>query len=529
MKKVILLTLTITALFSCSSIKKHNAHLNDLISEDKLKSDIDYTYKKLKKLQPDLYWYISKEKLDYKFDSIKSTINKPMTSFDFYLKLMPVVYSIRQGHMFVSPPIKLYSKKETKILNKSGNGPLSQFDFEVFNDKLYVTKNKSGNKAIKKGTEVITINQSKTSNLLKEYDRRFTSDGFNSTLKRNFSGKRFPLFYTIENGLKDSLIYNFKINDSLKTFTIKRKSKDSIPLVKKEIQEKEVKPKVVVDKAKLKAEKKRKTIFGYNPETKLYNRNLNFIEKDSSVAVMKINGFMIGNYHDFYKQSFQRIKNNESKVLILDLRNNGGGRLNEITELYSYLADTTFVFLQKSKVVSKTSLFSADYFKGGGIAFKAFKTLVSPLYYGYTFFKVHKNEDGNYYYKSGTKPHKLGENAFKGKIYVLINGGSFSASSIISSNLKGSKRATFVGEETGGAYNGCVAGQMPVLELPKSKVKIRIGLVTVKPFHKSEIDGRGIFPDKEIIPTLEDRINGVDPEMNWILEDIKTLDKTSIK
>jgi C-terminal processing protease CtpA/Prc len=49
----------------------------------------------------------------------------------------------------------------------------------------------------------------------------------------------------------------------------------------------------------------------------------------------------------------------------------------------------------------------------------------------------------------------LSPNAFKGKIYVMINGGSFSASSLISSNLK-LKRVTFVGEETGGAFNGTV-------------------------------------------------------------------------
>ena len=39
---------------------------------------------------------------------------------------------------------------------------------------------------------------------------------------------------------------------------------------------------------------------------------------------------------------------------------------------------------------------------------------------------------------------------------------------------------------------------------------------------KPTIEGRGIFPDKEIIPTLEDRIKGNDPEMNWILNDIKS-------
>jgi hypothetical protein len=41
------------------------------------------------------------------------------------------------------------------------------------------------------------------------------------------------------------------------------------------------------------------------------------------------------------------------------------------------------------------------------------------------------------------------------------------------------------------------------------------------PHHKTEIKGRGIFPDKEIIPTLEDRLKGNDPELSWILKDIK--------
>lgn len=134
--------------------------------------------------------------------------------------------------------------------------------------------------------------------------------------------------------------------------------------------------------------------------------------------------------------------------------------------------------------------------------------------------KSKKYADGKYYYSSNTKPKKIDENAFKGKIYVLINGGSFSASSIISSNLKGSKRATFVGEETGGAYNGTVAGRMPLIKMPYSKLKIRVGLMACIPFYKTNVEGRGIFPDQTILTNLKDRINEIDPEMNWVLEDL---------
>jgi len=103
----------------------------------------------------------------------------------------------------------------------------------------------------------------------------------------------------------------------------------------------------------------------------------------------------------------------------------------------------------------------------------------------------------------------------------MINGGTFSAASIISSNLKGSKRATFVGEETGGAYNGTVAGIMPLIKLPNSEINIKMGLLVVAPFYKATLEGHGVYPDKEIVPTIADYVNGKDPELNWIFQDIK--------
>lgn len=133
-----------------------------------------------------------------------------------------------------------------------------------------------------------------------------------------------------------------------------------------------------------------------------------------------------------------------------------------------------------------------------------------------------KDENGNFYIKN--KESKIAEpkpNKFDGTLYVLINGRSFSASCILSSNLKGSKRAFFVGEETGGTYNGTVAGTMPILTLPNSKLPFRIGLQDIRPYHKTEEFGRGIMPDKEIIPTIEQIENNEDPEMDWILQDIK--------
>jgi C-terminal processing protease CtpA/Prc len=102
----------------------------------------------------------------------------------------------------------------------------------------------------------------------------------------------------------------------------------------------------------------------------------------------------------------------------------------------------------------------------------------------------------------------------------LINGVSFSATSIKSSHLSATNRAYFVGEETGGDFNGTIAGTMPYFTLPHSKVKVRFGLQLIAPTVKTKILGRGIFPDKKITPTLQDRIDGRDTEMEWILNKI---------
>lgn len=520
MKKYITLFTLLLLIGSCNSIKKHNSQVNKKISPEKLKKDVDYAYKNLKKLHPALYWYVSKEQLDYKFDSLKTTISKPLTSFEFYSKITPVINEVRQGHLAIFPNSKMWSKKETQELAKKGIGPFSQFDFMVFNDKLYVEKNKSIDSTIAVGSEIVSIDSVSTEKLLKQYRKMITSDGYNTTFFDHQLPKKFSGFYVYENGIRDSLLYKFKFNDSIKEVWITRKK----PTEEKEIKKDSIVKKLTKEEKKeIKLANQKKQIHnsknGYDPIEKEYQRTLNFIENDSSVAVLKIKSFSIGNYEPFYKEAFKRIKDNKSKYLILDLRDNPGGRLSEINLLYSFVADSTIAFADKSEVVSKTSFLKRDYFSGN-LGSKVLQSFAYPFYASFIYLKIKKDGDKYYYTTNENKIKPLKENHFEGKMYVLIDGGSFSASSIISSNLKGSKRAIFVGEETGGAYNGTVAGQMPIVELPNSKVKIRIGLMKIAPHYKTDEEGHGIRPDFEIIPTLQDKIEGNDPEMKWIMENI---------
>jgi C-terminal processing protease CtpA/Prc len=515
MTKVFFLSLFSIFFIQCTSIKEHNEHLNDLIHVQNLRADVDFTYKKLQRLQPKLYWYISKRELDNKFDSLKNSITKPMTSYEFYKRLSPVVASIHQGHLTVSPPAKILSRSEKKAIKEKGAGPFSQFEFEIIDNKIYVIKNNSVDQSIKIGDELVAINDKKTSLLLTEYYSLFTSDGYNKTFKRKRISNLFSVFYTNENGVQDNLFFSFKQHDTIKDILIKRKKPSPINNKKSVIQM----SMIAVDQKQIITTKKDKNTYGYNETTKTNNRDLRFVGKDSTIALLKIRHFALGNPSRFYKESFAKMKSSKTKTLIIDLRNNPGGSIKDIENLYSYLSDSTYIFTDPYQVASKTALIEkTPYTKSPFLA----KIFITPFYAPYAFFSVHKKEDDNYYTSNATsKPRPINKNAFKGKIYVMINGGTFSASSIISSNLKGSKRATFVGEETGGAYNGTVAGIMPTIKLPKSEVKITIGLMVISPFYKTAVEGRGIFPDIEITRTINDYIDGKDPELNWILQDIK--------
>jgi hypothetical protein len=68
--------------------------------------------------------------------------------------------------------------------------------------------------------------------------------------------------------------------------------------------------------------------------------------------------------------------------------------------------------------------------------------------------------------------------AFRGQVYILINGNSFSTTAEFLSHVHFRKRATFIGEESGGGYYGNSSGFMPRLVLPNTKAMVSVPLMT---------------------------------------------------
>jgi hypothetical protein len=279
-----------------------------------LKKDVDYLHKKLEKLHPSLYWYINKEELDYKFDSLKSILT-PMTSNEFYDKIAPVLASVRQGHNMMFPLVERVPKKELQAYKEKGTEPLKQFKYELFDGKLYIVKNNSADTSIRIGTEVLAINGITPQEIYAKYVHSFTSDGYNETHFPKSFGTHFPIIYQLKNGkrLLDSALYLLQYDDTLTEHLVCRTKKDSIKGFFRQLEAAE-------------AENK---------------RTLTYPAADSSIALMNIPSFSSVLQNRFYKNSFAQLQTANTQTLIIDLRNNPGGTLLNIRALYAYLTDTS--------------------------------------------------------------------------------------------------------------------------------------------------------------------------------------------
>lgn len=494
---------------ACISVKNHNARLDVLIAPEKLREDVDFANRKLQQLHPNLYWYISKQQLDYKFDSLKATISQPLKPNDFYQKLAPIIADVKEGHLRLVPRSKRLTKAEIKNLKKQ-KGLLSRYNFVLDGDRIFVKDNSDKIPDMEVGTEILKIKDIPAATLLQKYKPLVNSDGENTTFQKYIMALRWPSYFTAEFGLLDSVKIETKYRNEIKTFYLQREKVSKEELKQNEILNKK-QTKSTVGKTK-----------DYNIITKSYNRDLQFATKDSTVAYMKIKTFSGTYSRKFYKESFELLQNSPAKVLVLDVRNNLGGSLSEINNLYSYLVSDEFKFINDIEVTSRSSMFQASYFSEFPTLFKPIAAIGYPVYLIGTAFAVKKNDHRYYLRNNGIfslkKPKK---NNFKGKIYVLINGSSFSAASILPSKLKHDGRAVIVGEETGGANDGTVAGRYAIEKLPNSKLYLPIGLMLIQPNIEFTGTKKGVVPDQEILLNTQQILQKKDLELDWVMNDIK--------
>ena len=428
-------------------------------SATQMKSDLLFLKKQLENRHPNLYTYHSKVKIDAYFDSLSNGLTSPLTESAFYKHITTLSSVINDGHTIFLP-----SKSFTSFHNQ--NSQFLPFHFTILEDKLYVDKVCTADPGIPNGAEILSINNVMSSDIIEQLTIRQIRDGYNSTYPRWILNNYFREYYSYIFGHPGQFVISYKSGTITKTATLRALSKDSIYYYQDlKYPERNNLPKV--------------------------NEGITLrISKDSNFAALKIKDFHNNILRKEYRQNFKKtitrffeeLQQSGVEHLILDLRDNQGGDIPNGALLVSYLLDTPFSIVQAYYQVGKDGLRKS---KGQSL---------------------------------GTFQPKT--KSFKGALYVLINGGSFSNSGIVVSCLKRNNRGIFIGEETGG-NNKILAGYVKNISLPNTKIQVQIPTRQFLLDSHLVLTGHGTTPDIPVQNSIEQLINNTDTIMNQTLELIR--------
>ena len=77
------------------------AILSETVAPEKLKADLDYLFKSIEEIHPNMYAYISEAEFAMFRDELYRRVSHPMTRLQFYKEVAPVVAKLKNGHTYV--------------------------------------------------------------------------------------------------------------------------------------------------------------------------------------------------------------------------------------------------------------------------------------------------------------------------------------------------------------------------------------------------------------------------------------------
>jgi hypothetical protein len=451
--------------------------LGQTLTPKALKSDLVTVKNALESRHPEMYRYTTREHFDSLYRSIESQFSKPMTVPEFYLAVSPLISSIKCGH--------------TKWLLSGKDYYYPFYTTDLFPLRLYFTKGKAFvishylNQDAPILSEVVSINGISIENLIARLFRNLAfGDGFSTGGKYYELNNYFPgILSTYVGTSAEYTIEYINPEQRIETKTFSGVSFDAI--------------KSFIDKQK-------------QPDEAPYS----FSIIDTRLAWMDINRFYSfrrePDYFKFLKKSFAELTDKNVENLVIDLRGNEGGNEDWGIELYRYLARDTFRYYEN---LSVCKMRKSDFKEQLPFLVRLLRPFIGPDRKSFKLL-VHK----------WLKTQKPKKDAFHGKVYLLLDGQSYSVTTEFASKAKSDGRVVVIGQESAGGYALNTSGLFSIVALPNSKVELGIPLFGFSMRNdpaKNPFDC-GILPDYEVEKSPADIINGSDPVREFVIKQVGT-------
>ncbi|MES2430319.1 MAG: S41 family peptidase [Bacteroidota bacterium] len=481
-------------LFTSCSVSKSNYNPNKKFSPLELKEDLSLARNILEKKHPSLYWYTPKDSMNLCFDSLYTSIKDSMTELQFGWNILaPLTSRIRCGHTSFG-----MSKGWNEFI-KDRRIPSFPLYMKVWSDTMVVSVNLNRKDSlIKRGTLITSVNGIKNKDLISKMFKYMPLDGYADNVSYVRLSSNFPFFHRNIFGIYKNYRVGYIDSTGIEKTTL-------LPMYVQEIDTTKKKKKIVLPKkSRVQRMLERRESF----------RSLT-IDTTENTATIYLSTFSKGEgkrLRAFFRQSFKKIRKEKVKNVILDLRSNGGGDIGMYILLTKYLRKTPFKVADSTYAVTKTLKPYSKYFK---------QRFINNLG---LFISTKKKKDGNYHFGYWERHffYPKTKNHFNGKLYVLINGPTFSASTLFCNAVKGQDNVVLAGEETGGGWHGNSGIFIPDITLPHTHLRLRIPLFRLVQYNHVPKDGSGIPPEMYVPPTVDAVKNIVDRKMMIVKEMIRT-------
>lgn len=434
--------------------------------------DFDLLRKALEEAHGGLYRFSTKMEVDRRFDEFRTRLNVSISRREFIAFISEVVADARDGHARLE-----YDDTTNAALTNARLLPLRvalerRRIVVVFND----TRSDS---TIRPGMEVVSINGRFVSAIVATILPKISGDGFIESGKRAQLARGFARYYWL-----------FVDSSSMYTIVLRTASggtvTTTVPGVINSERERNNNP----VNAQIRNALARLVPPGPNV-------SLTF-QSNSAIAHLRIRSFGGPAFKAELDSAFSAIREKQTKALILDLRGNGGGVDEFGAYLVSHLTPRPFRYFDRIHLTTIHPSFAT---------WKA--STFDDLRAG-----THPDPNGGYLVTArlhpGVTEQQPVDRPFTGGLFVLMDGATFSTSADVTAVLHDMKRATFIGEETGGTYEGNTSGLNALIVLPNSRLRLKIMMYQYWNAVKAPVRGRGTLPDYPVELRVADILRNLD-------------------
>ncbi|MBX2962124.1 MAG: carboxypeptidase-like regulatory domain-containing protein [Cyclobacteriaceae bacterium] len=432
----------------------------------------------LEEVHTGLNAYISHDKWNLLMDSLYRSLNEPKSWDEFYKLVSYSIAQVGNGHTEAILPAWWYQMKRAVF-------PVR---VQYIQGKLIVEECFDPDLQIPKGSEIASINGHLVENIRRQVWPLLSADGFRSNYKYNWLGLVYATYlafvlespheYAIEYITPDQenkIVKHPGLQTSLKSFYESLISEDM---------------------------------------SKNYDHKLE-INAQNQYAWLDIRES--SSLTDSIENYFKTIRDSGVQNLVIDLRTHLGLMEDcDPSMLYSYFVDKAFRFFEYMRVKSNNyAIFDNDF------TYAPYATSLKEIKEEY-FDKLKGTTDGYFLWEgepcSGFSDP--GKYLFKGNVYILVSGFTFSASADFASKMSQLSNVTIIGQETGGTKYSFVSGFMPRLILPNSGITVRVPTWQSKVCcpQSEKITGQGVIPDHEVDQTIADFIAGKDTVKEYVMK-----------